>query len=842
MDFRQFRKEIGVEDGRRMTKRDYIVLLVLLAVYSLVAFVNLGSLRSPNTVWTAEPGTTVIVDLGDTRDVSEMRFFGSIAEGNLEIYDESAFINGFFTPGETEPLETFVQDNGDMYKWKELSVGTETRYLILYVESGKISMNEIAVVGVDAISPKTVQTADSGSNVIVDLGGTYDVKALRFSGTTVHGSLEIYDESALIDGSFRPDRILPLETVTTEEGRTEIPLDLSTGKLILYEEGGRISLDEITLAVDGMLLPAAVYEPKGGAEKLLDEQSKVVLNDSYLNGMYFDEIYHARTAYEIIKNDDLYRSEGLEAAARDGYSIYEWTHPSLGKLFIAVGIRIFGMTPFGWRFAGTFFGVLILAVLYVFAKRIFRRTDYAFVTAALFAADCMHFAQTRIATIDTYALFFTLLMFLFMGDYIAEDFEKRPYWKKLALLGLSGLMFGLGVSSKWTCLYSGAGLAVLYFSDLIYNLVRIIRERRRQAKAYRQYREMLREGTCTPESEQITPPKKLPVNVLAYAPVLFVLGVLVLHVSGHWLNAADYRYRTYANGAYVTRLNANYGVDTIKEVFCQPWFYVTLLVLIGAAIVSAVLFRLAFRKRKDVDFRLNDLLMTPVWCCLFFIVIPIALYAAANYCYYIKAGDKTLPDMLGTLWKEQVSMYSYHADLDATHMCQSVWYQWPLMQKSVWFYSGYPTYINAAGTEIKLLSNISSTGNSALWYVSAFGAVFAVVEWLKNPACRKDRAFFVVFVGILAGLLPWALVTRCVFLYHYFSTIPFMMLLTLLLLYYVEKKYPRTAWFKWAWLVACVIVFLLMLPAVSGIPVPYGYAKFIENVLAPFGKVYYVGV
>ena len=610
-----------------------------------------------------------------------------------------------------------------------------------------------------------------------------------------------------------------------------------TRYLILYVGSGTISMNEIAVLDDGMLLPAAVYEPKGGAEKLLDEQSKVVLNDSYLNGMYFDEIYHARTAYEIIKNDDLYRSEGLEAAARDGYSIYEWTHPSLGKLFIAVGIRIFGMTPFGWRFAGTFFGVLILAVLYVFAKRIFRRTDYAFVTAALFAADCMHFAQTRIATIDTYALFFTLLMFLFMGDYIAEDFEKRPYWKKLALLGLSGLMFGLGVSSKWTCLYSGAGLAVLYFSDLIYNLVRIIRERRRQAKAYRQYREMLREGTCTPESEQITPPKKLPVNVLAYAPVLFVLGVLVLHVSGHWLNAADYRYRTYANGAYVTRLNAEYGVDTIKKVFCQPWFYGTLLILIAAAIVSAVAFRLAFSKRKDVDLSLNDLLMTPVWCCLFFIAIPIALYAATNYCYYIKAGDKTLPDMLGTLWREQVSMYRYHADLDATHMCQSMWYQWPLMQKSVWFYSGYPVL-----GETKLLSNISSTGNPAMWYVSAFGAVFAAVEWFRNPACRKDRAFIVVFVGILAGLLPWALVTRCVFLYHYFSTIPFMMLLTLLLLYYVEKKYPRTACFKWAWLIATVVVFLLMLPAVSGIPVPYGYAKFIENVLAPFGKVYYVGV
>ena len=714
MDFKKFRKEIGMEDGRRMTKRDYLVLLVLLAVYSLVAFVNLGSLRSPNTVWTAEPGTTVIVDLGDTRDVSEMRFFGSIAEGNLEIYDESAFINGFFTPGETEPLETFEQENGDMYKWKELSVETETRYLILYVESGKISMNEIAI----------------------------------------------------LDGDT--------------------------------------------------LLPATVYEPTGGAEKLLDEQKKVTLNDSYLNGMYFDEIYHARTAYEIVKNDDLYLAEGHEAAAQNGYAIYEWTHPTLGKLLIAVGIRIFGMTPFGWRFSGTFFGVLILAVLYVFAKRIFRRTDYALVTAGLFAADCMHFAQTRIATIDTYALFFTLLMFLFMGDYITEDFEKRPYWKKLALLGLSGLMFGLGVSSKWTCLYSGAGLAVLYFSDLIYNLIRIVRERMRTAKEER---------------------KKLPVNVLAYAPVLFVLGVLALHFAGHWMNAADYRFRTYVNGAYVSRLNADYGVDTINKVFLQPWFYVTLLLLVGAAAVSAVAFRIAFRSRRDVDLSLNDLLMTPVWCCLFFIMIPIAVYVATNYCYYITDDCSTLSKALETLWRKQVSMYRYHADLDATHMCQSMWYQWPLAQKSVWFYSGYPVL-----GETKLLSNISSTGNPAMWYVSAFGAVFAVVEWFKNPACRKDRSFFVVFVGILAGLLPWALVTRCVFLYHYFSTIPFMMLLTMLLLYYVEKKHPRTAWFKWAWLIATVIVFILMLPAVSGIPVPYGYAKFIENVLAPFGKVYYVGV
>ena len=118
MDFKAFRKEIGVEDGRRMTRRDYLLLLLLLAVYSIVAFVNLGALKAPQTVWTAEPGATVIVDLGETTDVSEVRFYGNIGEGTIALYDESAFVDGFFRYGETEPVATFDQDNGDMFKWK----------------------------------------------------------------------------------------------------------------------------------------------------------------------------------------------------------------------------------------------------------------------------------------------------------------------------------------------------------------------------------------------------------------------------------------------------------------------------------------------------------------------------------------------------------------------------------------------------------------------------------------------------------------------------------------------------------------------------------------------------
>ena len=696
MDFKRFRSEIGVEDGRRMTKRDIVVLFVLCAIYALVAFLNLGSLRSPQTVWTPESDTTVIVDLGETTDVTELRFYGAIGTGEIELYDDAGFVGGYFRPGETEPLATFSQENGDMFKWETVSFETETQYVILYVAQGDVKICELAA----------------------------------FNGA--------------------------------------------------------------------QQLRITVYDPHDGSEKLTDEQDAVALNPSYLSNMYFDEIYHARTAYEMVQNDDLAREYGREYAAQNGYSIYEWTHPSLGKLLIAVGIRIFGMTPFGWRFSGTLFGVFILAVLYVMSKRIFRRTDFALVSTGLMAVDCMHFAQTRIATIDVYALFFTLLMFLFMLDYIAEDFESRPFWKKLLALGLSGFAFGLGVSSKWTCFYSGAGLAVLYFGDFFYNLVRILKKRRDVPKEQR---------------------KKMPVNVLAFLPVLFAIGAAAKFVLDNKRGSG-----TFAQSQWYALL-------------LSPAVMGGLAAAIGIAAASSVVFRLAMHRRGDVDLSLNNLLMTPVWCCLFFIVIPAALYFVTNYCYYIDKNCATFEDRLRVLWDEQISMYHYHSNLDATHQCQSMWYQWPLAQKSVWFYAGYPEI-----GEIRLLSNISSTGNPAVWYVSAFGSVFAVVEWFKNPACRKDRAFVFVLVGILAGLLPWALVTRCVFLYHYFSTLPFVMLMTLLLLFYAEKRYPRLKMLKWVWLAVAAVEFVLMYPAISGLPVPYGYAKFIENVLAVFGKVYYVGV
>ncbi|QWR76976.1 phospholipid carrier-dependent glycosyltransferase [Candidatus Magnetomonas plexicatena] len=189
-------------------------------------------------------------------------------------------------------------------------------------------------------------------------------------------------------------------------------------------------------------------ESSNMALNIADEQDKVTEKPSYFNSTYFDEIYHARTAYEHLH----------------GINYYETTHPPLGKLFIALGIWAFGMNPFGWRIVGALFGIATIFVIYAFGLRLFKSSRYAFISTFLMTFDFMHFTLSRIATIDVYAVFFIALMYYFMYIYISESSGSGK--NLLIPLALSGLSFAFGISVKWICVYAGVGLAVLFFYSL----------------------------------------------------------------------------------------------------------------------------------------------------------------------------------------------------------------------------------------------------------------------------------------------------------------------------------------------------------------------------------------
>ncbi|MDR2502153.1 MAG: phospholipid carrier-dependent glycosyltransferase [Oscillospiraceae bacterium] len=308
--------------------------------------------------------------------------------------------------------------------------------------------------------------AYAGEDVIIDLGESQTVsRVFYFTGTWTGGyRLDFSDDGYSWTEALPPENSswetamiqthadlfkwmtaqLPAEGITARYLKiTAKSFPIELGELALYNaEGAGITID-LSSALSGSAYP-------DGAAALFDEQSLVPARWSYLNGMYFDEIYHGRTALETIR----------------GVYPYEGVHPPLGKTLISLGIRAFGMTPFGWRCVGALFGVLMLWVLYVIIANMFGKRLISVCGTLLFAFDFMHFTQTRIATVDTYGVFFILLSFLFMYRFLAADPRGRMI-KQMLPLSLCGISFGLGAASKWIVIYAGAGLAVMWLLRII---------------------------------------------------------------------------------------------------------------------------------------------------------------------------------------------------------------------------------------------------------------------------------------------------------------------------------------------------------------------------------------
>ncbi|MBO5293431.1 MAG: phospholipid carrier-dependent glycosyltransferase [Lachnospiraceae bacterium] len=188
---------------------------------------------------------------------------------------------------------------------------------------------------------------------------------------------------------------------------------------------------------------------------LFDEQELYPEYATYYYNSMFDEIYHGRTAYELIHD----------------LPLYEISHPPLGKLMISLGIRFFGMTPFGWRFSSAVMGILLVPVIYCFAWKLWHDSRVALFCSILHCTEFMHFTLSRIATIDIHIAFFVIQMFLFMYCFLGQWFGTKENRKKeFVWLLLCGVSTGCAIATKWTGFYAAAGLAVLLFMALAYRL------------------------------------------------------------------------------------------------------------------------------------------------------------------------------------------------------------------------------------------------------------------------------------------------------------------------------------------------------------------------------------
>ena len=253
------------------------------------------------------------------------------------------------------------------------------------------------------------------------------------------------------------------------------PLEIKTNKVFAWQDFG-LTGDFEYIKLEGKkegiyLGEFALYDNLGNKLKLtpIDENSKLILDEqdtvpeeiSYLNSTYFDEIYFARTAYEHQHN----------------LPIYEWTHPPLGKLLMAIPMLFMGMTTFAYRLMGNIAGILMIPTIYVFAKMMFKETKYGVLAALIMAADGMHFVQSRLGTADGFLVLFIMLEYLFMYKYIVS--EDEPLRKRLWSLFWSGLFMGLAIATKWSGVFAGIGLALVFF---LYTGIRIFVHKKKWKK------------------------------------------------------------------------------------------------------------------------------------------------------------------------------------------------------------------------------------------------------------------------------------------------------------------------------------------------------------------------
>ncbi|MBI4057159.1 MAG: phospholipid carrier-dependent glycosyltransferase, partial [Elusimicrobia bacterium] len=157
-------------------------------------------------------------------------------------------------------------------------------------------------------------------------------------------------------------------------------------------------------------------------------------------GQYFDEVHHVKTALQFIH----------------GQEPTEWTHPHLGKLVMALSMRVLGENSFAWRFPEAVFGSGVIVLTYLLGACVFRSRWVGLLAAGLLLCDGIQFTMSRIGMLDVYATFFILLSYFIFSRYFLIDW--RPSNHSYLALGVS---LGLGISSKWTVLYAYGGIMLL---------------------------------------------------------------------------------------------------------------------------------------------------------------------------------------------------------------------------------------------------------------------------------------------------------------------------------------------------------------------------------------------
>ncbi len=492
--------------------------------------------------------------------------------------------------------------------------------------------------------------------------------------------------------------------------------------------------------------------------------------------MYFDEIYFVRDSAQLIYHGD--------PAAFEFYG-HENTHPPLSKLFIAGGIAIVGaadevappLVPgegglnnsFAWRFFGALAGTGAVLFMYLLARKLFDSEVAGLAAALILTVDGLAFAQSRIATPDTYVLFFMLGCVYFL---VSDRFL------------FSGVFFGAALACKWV-----AALTVVPI--VLYLLWRLITSLRDMA----------------------------PNERTKWFEIMLPVGLVVLYM-GLGLVLLGFLAR---NPDKNPGLFDGMGVTDYAG-------YMLLAAGAGSMItgVGGLLYERSLGEGEMLTLQGRFVLEMAIAVGVFFIMVPGFLYLATYIPMLWHEEHRSGFLALGDVVRLNRQAYDFHSTLTAPHPYSSTWDTWPIMGRPVFFHLGGPeTKIYSLGNPIVFwlgLPALAFTLWQSLRYVGARIDAGGVLSFWARLSLGQAALLFVV-LSYLGFWLPWAVPQetggRVQFIYHYLPALAFVILA---LAYTVDWLWRRPEpWARYAvlgFLAAATLTFVYFYPHLAALDVP----------------------
>lgn len=194
-----------------------------------------------------------------------------------------------------------------------------------------------------------------------------------------------------------------------------------------------------------------------------------------MNGKVFDELYYVCDAAGLLREGvELKTLGGGDCTPMGGPDPGSYVvHPPLGKWLIAIGIKVFGEDPFGWRFASAVVGTLSVVLVVRAGRRLTGSTLLGVLAGVILSLDGLHLVQSRIATLDVFVMFWVVAAFTALLVDRDALRSRVAALEDSALVGwgpglgvrrwrvVAGVCLGAAIATKWSAVYYVLALLVL---------------------------------------------------------------------------------------------------------------------------------------------------------------------------------------------------------------------------------------------------------------------------------------------------------------------------------------------------------------------------------------------